>query len=81
MSGFPDGIVSYQKLQFGYIVEGLGMENIAIFTVVALFLSLYGWQWCFFSQNVGLKMACLCTFVSVEISHCPLSLMVAMVLF
>jgi hypothetical protein len=27
-AGLPDGIFSYQKSQFGYILEGLGMENI-----------------------------------------------------
>jgi hypothetical protein len=29
-SGLPDGIVSYQKSQFGYILEDLGMENVGI---------------------------------------------------
>jgi hypothetical protein len=27
LSGLPDGILSYQKSLFGYIFEGLGMEN------------------------------------------------------
>jgi hypothetical protein len=27
----PDGLFSYQKSQFGYILEGLGMENVGIF--------------------------------------------------
>jgi hypothetical protein len=27
----PDGLFSYQKSQFGYILVGLGMENIGIF--------------------------------------------------
>jgi hypothetical protein len=27
----PDGLVSYQKSQFGYILEGLGKENVGIF--------------------------------------------------
>jgi hypothetical protein len=29
--GLQDGILSYQKSQFGYILEGLGMENFGIF--------------------------------------------------
>jgi hypothetical protein len=29
-AGLPDGIFSYQKSQFGYILEGLGMENVGI---------------------------------------------------
>jgi hypothetical protein len=29
----PDGIFSYQKSRFGYIWEGLGMENVGIFYV------------------------------------------------
>jgi hypothetical protein len=29
--GLPDGLFSYQKYQFGYILEGLGMENVGIF--------------------------------------------------
>jgi hypothetical protein len=29
--GLPDGLFSNQKLQFGYILEGLGMENFGIF--------------------------------------------------
>jgi hypothetical protein len=29
--GLPDGMFSYQKYQFGYIFEGLGVENVAIF--------------------------------------------------
>jgi hypothetical protein len=28
--GLPDGIFSYQKFQFGYILEGLGMENVGV---------------------------------------------------
>jgi cyanate permease len=27
----PDGLFSYQKSQFGYILEGLGKENVGIF--------------------------------------------------
>jgi hypothetical protein len=29
--GLPDGLFSYQKSQFGCILEGLGMENVGIF--------------------------------------------------
>jgi hypothetical protein len=29
--GLPDGIFSNQKFQFGYILEGLGMEKFGIF--------------------------------------------------
>jgi hypothetical protein len=29
--GLPDGLFSYQKSLFGYVLEGLGMENIGIF--------------------------------------------------
>jgi hypothetical protein len=29
--GLPDGIFSYQKCQFGYILEGLGTENFVVF--------------------------------------------------
>jgi hypothetical protein len=30
-AGLPDGLFYYQKSQFGYILEGLGMENVGIF--------------------------------------------------
>jgi hypothetical protein len=30
-TGLPDGLFSYQKTQFGYILEGLGMETVGIF--------------------------------------------------
>jgi hypothetical protein len=30
-AGMPDGLFSNQKSQFGYILEGLGKENIYIF--------------------------------------------------
>jgi hypothetical protein len=29
--GLPDGLFLDQKSQFGYILEGLGMENVGIF--------------------------------------------------
>jgi hypothetical protein len=29
----PDGFFPDQKFQFGYILEGLGMENVAIYSV------------------------------------------------
>jgi hypothetical protein len=28
--GFPDGIFTYQKGQFGNILEGFGMENVGV---------------------------------------------------
>jgi hypothetical protein len=31
--GLPDGLFSNQKSQCGYILEGLGMENVVIFYV------------------------------------------------
>jgi hypothetical protein len=31
LAGLPDGLFSNQKSQFGYILVGLGMENIVIF--------------------------------------------------
>jgi hypothetical protein len=31
MTGLPDGIFSNQKSQYGYILEGLAMENVGIF--------------------------------------------------
>jgi hypothetical protein len=30
----PDGIFSNQKSQFGYILEGLGIENAGIFMAI-----------------------------------------------
>jgi hypothetical protein len=30
-AGLPDGLFSYQKSQFGYILEGLGMEKVGKF--------------------------------------------------
>jgi hypothetical protein len=29
--GLPDGLFLNQKSQFGYILEGLGMENVVLF--------------------------------------------------
>jgi hypothetical protein len=31
VAGLPDGLFSYQKYQFGYILEGLEIENVCIF--------------------------------------------------
>jgi hypothetical protein len=33
-AGLPDGKVSNQKFQFGYILEGLKMENVGIIFMV-----------------------------------------------
>jgi hypothetical protein len=30
-TGLPDGLFSYQNAQLGYILQGLGMENVGIF--------------------------------------------------
>jgi hypothetical protein len=30
-AGLPDGLFQNQKSQIGYILEGLGMENVGIF--------------------------------------------------
>jgi hypothetical protein len=30
-AGLPDGILSYQKSQFGYFLEGLRLEKVGIF--------------------------------------------------
>jgi hypothetical protein len=41
-SGLPDGIFSYQKSQFGYILENLGMENVGIFIPICNILPPFG---------------------------------------
>jgi hypothetical protein len=33
-AGLPDSTFSYQKSQFGYILEGLGIENVGTFMVI-----------------------------------------------
>jgi hypothetical protein len=33
VAGLPDGYFSNQKSQFGYILEDLGMENVAILAI------------------------------------------------
>jgi hypothetical protein len=45
----PDGIFSYQKYQFGYILEGLGMDivgtfygNLKYFTTISYILLPFG---------------------------------------
>jgi hypothetical protein len=30
LTGLPDDMFSYQNSQFGYILEGLGMENVSV---------------------------------------------------
>jgi hypothetical protein len=30
-AGLPDGLFSYQKFRFGFVLEGLGPENVGIF--------------------------------------------------
>jgi hypothetical protein len=40
-SGLPD-LFSTQKSQFGYIVDGLGMENVVIFIIIWNILWLFG---------------------------------------
>jgi hypothetical protein len=45
----PDGLLSYQKSQFGYILEGLGMENVGIFYDYLEYLTAIWyilWQFC-----------------------------------
>jgi hypothetical protein len=37
-TGLPDGLFSNQKYQFGYIFEGLGMENVGIFMIIWKYL-------------------------------------------
>jgi hypothetical protein len=41
-TGLPDGSFSNQKYQFGYILEGLGMENIGIFMTTWNILQPFG---------------------------------------
>jgi hypothetical protein len=36
-AGLPDGILSDQKYQFWYILEGLGVENSGIFLAIGLY--------------------------------------------
>jgi hypothetical protein len=38
----PDGIFSYQKYQFGYIIDFLGMENVGYFSAVWNILGPFG---------------------------------------
>jgi hypothetical protein len=38
----PDGIFSFQKFQFGCILEGLEMENVGIFLAIWNILQLFG---------------------------------------
>jgi hypothetical protein len=38
-SGLPDGNFSYQNSRFGYILEGLGLENVCIFYVHLKYLT------------------------------------------
>jgi hypothetical protein len=46
--GLPDGIFSYQKYQFGYILVGLLMENVGIFDVeLVYFVTLWYVLWHF----------------------------------
>jgi hypothetical protein len=40
--GLPDGIISYQKSQFWYIWEGLGIQNVGIFSSHLVFLLPFG---------------------------------------
>jgi hypothetical protein len=45
VAGLPDGLFCYQKSQFGYILEGLGMENVIfenIWTILTQFVVIYG---------------------------------------
>jgi hypothetical protein len=47
--GVPDGIFSYPKSLFGYILQGLGIENLGIFMSVWNILWPFGilfWQFC-----------------------------------
>jgi hypothetical protein len=43
-AGLPDGIFSYQKFQFGKIIEDLSMEDVGIFYghYIGLFYGLFG---------------------------------------
>jgi hypothetical protein len=43
--GLPDGIFAYQTYQFGYILDGFGMENIAKF---ACYLVYFMTNWYFY---------------------------------
>jgi hypothetical protein len=41
-AGLPDGIFEYQKYQFGYFLEGLGMDIVGIFCAHLKYLQLFG---------------------------------------
>jgi hypothetical protein len=41
-TGVPDGIFSNQKFQFGYILEGLAMEDVGIFLALWPILLQFG---------------------------------------
>jgi hypothetical protein len=41
-AGLPDGLVSNPKYQFGYVLEGLGMENVVIFMTICNILRPFG---------------------------------------
>jgi hypothetical protein len=38
----PDALVSYQKSQFGFILEGLGKENVGLFLAICNISGMFG---------------------------------------
>jgi hypothetical protein len=44
-AGLPDGLFSNQKSQFGYILEGLAMENLGIFYEHLVYLFYGHWKY------------------------------------
>jgi hypothetical protein len=47
-AGLPDGLLSYLKSQFGYIFEGLTMENVGIiYNHLVQFMAIYNILWPF----------------------------------
>jgi hypothetical protein len=55
VAGLPDGLFSYQKSKFGYILEVLGMENVGIFYGhLEYFMTIWyvSWPFCIFCGHL-----------------------------
>jgi hypothetical protein len=52
----PDGLFSYKKSPFGYILEGLGMENVGIFYY---HLEYYTAMWWYTLRQLGFILCSL----------------------
>jgi hypothetical protein len=74
-AGLPDCLFSDQKIQFGYILEGLGMENVGIFLSIWNILRPFGIFYCNLGSTIVIIWNIWCVVARKIWQTCPSVLM------